>query len=236
VAVGQRQLELAIEQWRDFGDVAELVAALDTYGWLLFMHAADNEPALAAFEKAAALCRDGGDVDGETRSLCGIAQMLVVLGDHDRAEPLALELMSRAGGGTRTQHFGYHFLADCSLLRGDSAQALTRYRDSLRGALRPGDVVETSLEVQGVAMSLVGEQQQREALVLAGAVEALWQSLGVVIDVPFWTDLLERYLGAARRDLGVDGEVAWAVGRSTAFDDAVALALASGDPVEPDGA
>ena len=233
VALGRRELELAIEQWREFGDVAELAAALDAYGWLLFMHAADNEPVLAAFEEAAALCHDVGDVDGETRSLCGIAQMLVVLGDHDSAEPLALELVSRAGGDTRTEHVGYHFLADCSLLRGDSGQALPRYRDSLMAALRLGDVVETSLEVQGVAMSLAGEQQQREALVLAGAVETLWESLGLVIDVPFWTDLLDRYLGTARRDLGADGEAAWAVGRSTAFDDAVALALASGDPVEP---
>jgi hypothetical protein len=223
----------AIEGWRHLGDTAELAAALDALGWILFFDSAANEEALAAFEEEAAICRETGDYDGETRSMSGIGQMLVVLGEVERAETLALGLIARAGDDLRASHFGYHFLADCSLLRGDCAQALPRYLDSLAAALSLGDVVETSFEVQGVAMSLAGTSNGRDALVLGGAVEALWESLGVSFDTRFWLDLLELYIGQARRDLGAAGDLAWSLGRATSFDDAVGLAQASASPTKP---
>ena len=232
-AVGRRELADAIEGWRYLGETAELAAALDALGWILFFDSAANEEALAAFEEEAAICRETGDYDGETRSMSGIGQMLVVLGEVERAETLALELIARAGDDLRASHFGYHFLADCSLLRGDCAQALPRYLDSLAAALSLGDLVETSFEVQGVAMSLAGTRNGRDALVLGGAVEALWESLGVSFDTRFWLDLLELYIGQARRDLGAAGDLAWSLGRATSFDDAVRLAQASASPTKP---
>ncbi|HYO45161.1 MAG TPA: hypothetical protein VEY33_00515, partial [Gemmatimonadota bacterium] len=62
------------------------------------------------------------------------------------------------------------------------------------------------------------------AALLAAAVEALWESLGARMSVPFWDALLERYVGAAREQLGADGARVWEEGRALAFDDAVALA------------
>jgi hypothetical protein len=88
-----------------------------------------------------------------------------------------------------------------------------------------GDVVETSFEVQGVAMSQAGGGDPRSAVVLASSVEALWESLGVSISVAFWDALLERYLGPARAALGDELEAVRAEGRALAFDDAVELAL-----------
>ena len=125
----------------------------------------------------------------------------------------------------RTEHFAYHFLADCALIRGDTEEAETRYRQSLRAALPLGDVVETSFEVQGVAMSQAGGGNPRRAVILASSVEALWESLGVSISVAFWDALLERYLGPARASLGDELEAVRAEGRALAFDDAVELAL-----------
>jgi hypothetical protein len=43
--------------------------------------------------------------------------------------------------------------------------------------------------------------------------------------VPFWDALLERYLGAARRQLGPNADAVWEEGRRMSFDDAVELAL-----------
>jgi hypothetical protein len=60
---------------------------------------------------------------------------------------------------------------------------------------------------------------------LAGAVAALWESLGAWPSVGFWDSLLERYIGAARAELGQEAEAVWAEGRALAFDDAVELAL-----------
>lgn len=75
-------------------------------------------------------------------------------------------------------------------------------------------------------MAAAGNGDPRRALLLAGSVEALWESLGVSFSLAFWDALLERYLGPAREQLGEDVEVAWAEGRTLEFDDAVQLALA----------
>ncbi len=223
---GRAQLEEALELWREVEDRDELASALDSLGWPLIYDAGDVAAALAAFEEALAIRRELGDEAGETRALVGVAQVLVALGEVERAEAISRELLERAEGDTRTEHFAYHFLADCALLRSDTVEAQKRYRESLRAALPLGDVIETSFEVQGVAMALAGNGDPATALRLAASAAAMWESLGVSISIPFWDALLERYLGPAREQLGADAERVWAEGRALDFDAAVELALA----------
>ena len=225
LASGRMQLDEAIGLWHELGDRDELASALDALGWPLIYDAGDAAGALAAFEQSLELRREFGDPAGETRALVGVCQVLVALGDVDRAEPMARNLLERAGDDPRTEHFGYHFLADCALIRGDTVEAETLYRQSLQAALPLGDVIETSFEVQGVAMAVAGNGEPERALRLAASVEALWESFGIAISIPFWDALLERYLGPAREQLGVDADAVWAEGRALEFDDAVALAL-----------
>jgi predicted ATPase/class 3 adenylate cyclase len=222
---GRMQLEEAIARWRELGERDELASALDSLGWPLIYDAGDDAGALAAFEQSLELRRELGDPAGETRALVGVCQVLVALGDVDRAEPMARDLLERAGHDPRTEHFGYHFLADCALIRGDTAEAETRYRQSLQAALPLGDVIETSFEVQGVAMAVAGNDPER-GLRLAASVEALWESLGIAISIPFWDALLGRYIRPARDELGERADEVWAEGRALSFDDAVQLALA----------
>ena len=222
---GREQLEAAVALWRDLDDRHEQAAALDLLGWALVYDSSDDHGALGAFEQSLELRRDLGDPVGETRALVGIGQVLVALGETERAEALSRELLETSRGELRTEHFAYHFLADCALIRGDSEEAEERYRESLRAALPLGDVFETSFEVQGVAMSAAGNGDAERALRLAGAVGALWESLGTEVHVAFWDALLERYLGLARAQLGADAERVWAEGRALEFEAAVELAL-----------
>jgi predicted ATPase/class 3 adenylate cyclase len=222
---GLTQLEEAIALWRELGDRHELASALDSLGWPRIYDAGDEAGALAAFEQSLELHRELGDPAGVTRALVGVCQVLVALGDVDRAEPMSRDLLERADGDPRTEHFAYHFLADCALIRGDTVEAENRYRQSLQAALPLGDVIETSFEVQGVAMAAAGNVDPERALRLAASVEALWESLGMSISIAFWDTLLERYVGRAREQLGEEADAAWAEGRAMAFDEAVALAL-----------
>ena len=222
---GRAQVDQSIRLWRELDDRKELASALDALGWLLAYNAADISPAFDAFEQSLELRRELGDRPGETRALVGVCQMLVAAGEVERAESLSLELLELADADPRTEHFAYHFLADCALTRGNTEEAEQRYRESLEAALPLDDVIETSFEVQGVAMAAAGNADPRRALLLAGSVEALWESLGISISVAFWDTLLERYIGAAREQLGVEASAVWSEGRAMAFDDAVQLAL-----------
>jgi len=215
------ELEEALDHWRDLGDEAELASALDALGWVLVYGTAENERALDTFEKCLELRQSLGDRPGETRALVGICQVLVALGEVERAEALSRELLELADGDPRAEHFAFHFLADCALIEGDCELAEERYRDSLRAALPLGDVIETSFEVQGVAMAAAGRGDPARAARLAAAVEALWESLGTKISVPFWDALLVQYIGAARDRLGADADGIWAEGRALLFNDAV---------------
>jgi predicted ATPase len=221
---GRAQLEEAIGLWSKLDDRDELASALDALGWLLVYDAADDSGSLSAFERSLELRREIGDRLGEIRALVGVCQLHVARGDVERAESLSRELLEMANGDPRTEHFACHFLADCALIRGNAEEAAKRYRESLQAALPLGDVIETSFEVQGLAMAAAGAGDAHRALLLAGSVEALWESLGTSISIAFWDALLERYLGPARERLGAEADAVWEKGRRLAFDDAVELA------------
>jgi predicted ATPase/class 3 adenylate cyclase len=224
---GIAQLDDAVALWRELGDLDELASTLDGLGWILMYDAGVAPHALASFEQSLALRRELGDTGGETRALVGVAQVLVALGETERAEVISRDLLETVDDDPRTEHFAYHFLADCALVRGEAAEAERRYRESLRAALPLGDVIETSFEVEGVAMAAAGVGDAERALRLAGSVEALWESLGMSIRIAFWDALRERYLGPAREQLGEDADAVWAEGRAMTFDDAVKLALSA---------
>jgi predicted ATPase/class 3 adenylate cyclase len=224
----RRLLAEGLALWRLAGDIPELATALDAQGWALFA-VGDDPQALSAFEESLGLRRQLGDRAGELRSLVGVCQMLVAVGDVRRAAPMSKELLDLSRGrDLRSEHFAYHFSADCALIEGDCEEAERRYRESLRAALPLGDVVETSFEVQGVAMAAACRGDSERGLILAAAAEALWESLGMNLSVAFWDALLERHIGAARNRLGAKAEALWTQGRELSFDDAVALALKEG--------
>jgi predicted ATPase len=231
VEEGRQRLEEAVTRWTELGDRVETATALEALGWALIYDASDEPASLAAFEEARSIRQALGDGAGETRALVGVGQVLVALDEVSRAETLAHELLERGKDDLRTRHFAIHFLADCSLIKGDYVEADERYRDSLRAALDLGDVIEMSAEVQGVAMAKAGQGDFARALELAASVEALWRSLGTDLKVAFWVRLLERHLGQARTALGPDADAAHERGLELPFADAVALALDPQDPL-----
>lgn len=92
---GRRQLEEALGLWRVLGDRDELASALDSLGWPLIYDSGDEAAALAAFEEAFDIRHELGDGAGETRALVGVAQVLVALGEVERAETTSRELLDR---------------------------------------------------------------------------------------------------------------------------------------------
>jgi len=229
VTTARQQLEEGIGLWRSLGDPRELASALDALGWMLFFGAQDDVEALRAFDESLAIGRTLGDRRIETRALVGVCQVLIAQGDVERSQELSQQLLAfaRADADDRSEHFALHYLADCSLIRGDYIEAGLRYRESLAAVIRLGDVLETSFEVQGVAMSAAGRGDLVLSVTLAAAVEALWEQRGIDLSVPFWDGLREQHIGGARRALGPEADSLWEAGRKLSFNEAVQLALVS---------
>ena len=147
----------AIELWRKLDEPIETALALEAFGWSLFVVGEDIE-SLERFDEALALQRESGTPLLVNRALAGVCQELVAQGATDEAERRAYELLqlARREDDVRSEHFAHHFLADCALIRSDFSAAEDLYRRSLLAALRLGDAIETSFEIQGIAMASAG--------------------------------------------------------------------------------
>jgi tetratricopeptide (TPR) repeat protein len=211
---------------RELGDTREIALALEGIGWTHFFRSED-EAGCAAFEECLRLRRASGDQHLVIRAMVGLAQELVALGRTGKAKPMAQEIIQFAEehNDKRSEHFGWHYLADCELILGNYTESLKLYQKSLVLAQAIGDKVEISFEVQGVAMSLARLGEARLALQLAGAVKAEWNRLQVDIHVRFWDVLLDHHIGSARQALGQkESEMEWDKGSELLFSEAVQLA------------
>ena len=227
-AAGSRPcIEEALSMWRELGSTFEIALALESIGWTQFMNS-DDEAACRTFEECLQLQRARGDANLINRAMVGLAQVLVALGRTEEARPMAKEIIdfSEAHDDRRSEHFGWHYLADCALINEDFNESLTLYRRSLSLAHALGDQIETSFEVQGVAMSLAGLGKSRRAVELAAAAKTELQRIGADISVRFWTQLLDKCIGHAKQALGPEeSEKASKVGTDLPFADAIATAL-----------
>ena len=223
----QHWMDEALASCRELGDTPEVALVLEGIGWSQFSSGKDDE-ACASFEECLRIQRAAGDPILINRANVGLAQVLVALGRIDEARPMSLEIIefSKSRGDKRNEHFGWHYLADCALIAGDCNESFKLYQRSLALAAEIGDKIETAFEVQGVAMSLAGLGLYQKAGVLDAAVHAEMDRIGADVHVPFWDALLEKYLGAARRNLGHDGiESARQKAESMSFQDGVEMAL-----------
>jgi len=213
--------------WRLHSHFSEGRAALIDLGWGCFV--SGDADARRLMEEGFKLQQSVGDPLLVNRARIGLLQVLVSLGELDIVEPMAREALAVAvrTRDLRSEHFAHHFLADCSLIRGDGVTALPRYHRALALAVELGDRAETAVEIQGVAMATACSGQSARALRLAGAAAAEFDALAIDLSgIIFWTALLERYLGQARLDLGEDAaNAAWDEDRHTTFEHAIALAL-----------
>jgi len=226
----------AMTIWRSMGRTQDVANALIDLGWGCFF--SGDADARRLMEEGLALQQTAGSPLLVNRARVGLLQVLVSLGETEIVEPMAHEAIAaaKATRDLHSEHFAHHFVADCSLIRGECDTALPRYRRALELAMELGDRAETAVEIQGVAMSLAGMKQAARALRLGGAAAAELDAVAVDLSgITFWNALLQRFFGQARAALGDDAAAAaWKEGRHTGFDYAVALALDS-DAAEPIG-
>jgi hypothetical protein len=222
------RIEQAIELWHTVGDDTESAAARDELAWALYEGGGESRP-LQLFQQNLELARRLGHHALVNRSLAGVCQMLVVTGQFERAEPLALELHAsmRDSEDVVFMCAADHYLADCAMHRRDYVLAEQHRLSALETALASANVMQQTVEILGLALTAAGLRRDEDALCLEGAVDAKWKELGVSMNVlPFFETWRARDLGAARARLGEPrANAAFEEGRAMAWDQAVELAL-----------
>jgi predicted ATPase/class 3 adenylate cyclase len=229
VAAARPVAEQSLELWRENADPLELALALEGIGWLHFS-ANNYSEALHSMEDCVESYRKLGSAKLITRGRVAVGQMLVALGDIERTEPLAQETLAegRAQGEPKFVHYSLHYLADCALWRGDAWTAVSLYGESLRAALDYGNEMEAAMEMQGMAMGLMGSGREDAGLRLYGAANARFAELQTTFadEVLFWMNFRERYVPPARERMGATAsEKVEGAGRAMGWQKALASAF-----------
>jgi hypothetical protein len=137
--------------------------------------------------------------------------------------------VGRELGAPRDIHYSLHYLGDYALIRGDGAEALGWYAQSMEAALAYGNAAEAALELEALAMALAAQGRREAAVRLGAAAATRMADLGFdTSGVEWWSRLKERHLRAARATL--DEPVAMALeaqGRTMGWDAARSEALAA---------
>ncbi|HEX6943696.1 MAG TPA: protein kinase [Gemmatimonadaceae bacterium] len=223
-------MEQGLAMWRQLAVPLEIAASLETLGWSQLL-ANENEKACGTFEELLRVVLELDNPVLVNKAKVGLGQVLVALLRVHEARAVAHEVIdySRKAGDRRSEHAGYHYLADCALIAGRCDESVGLYRESLVLAKAIGDRVETGFEVEGVAMSLAGLGEARTALRLQAAVRAELARHGINIQIQFWDALVERYFVPARAAIGDEADAVATAGAALAFEDAVEEALVASE-------
>jgi tetratricopeptide (TPR) repeat protein len=222
-------MNLGLAMWRELGDPIELGNSLATLGWAQFL-ASEDEDAYVTFDELLRVTTQLGDPVLVNQAKVGLGQVLVALARVDEARVISREIIeySSKAGDRRAEHSGYHYLADCALIAGDCEESIRLYGESLVLANAIGDRLETSFEIEGIAMSLAGLGDHEKALRLRAAAREEWARHGVAMKIRFWDALVASYFAPAEEALGTDRTAAATkAGAAMSFEDAVAEALAA---------
>ncbi|HET6650729.1 MAG TPA: adenylate/guanylate cyclase domain-containing protein [Candidatus Limnocylindria bacterium] len=221
-------LQDAVGLWRRLGDADGEADALESLGWA-FDAIGDYAAAQSAYEQSLAIReRIGSPELHGLSSRAGLCHVFVARARTTEAAATASELLAlaRSQDAVLMEELALHFLADCSLVDGDFAEAEIRYRAALACAHDAGLVRRETDEVIGVAMALAGSGEHARAVRLAAAAHAKQAEIAQGTDA-WWRRMQDELLGPARGALSDDERMAAErQGTATGFDRIVAELLA----------
>jgi predicted ATPase len=221
--------EHVLTMWREVDDIVEVGHTLATLGWSQFF-GDENKQAHVTFSELLRVATQLGDPVYINQAKVALGQVLVALSRVDEARVMADDVLefSRKSGDRRSEHSGFHYLADCALIEGDCQKAVSLYRQSLTLAEAIGDRLETSFEIEGLSVALAGLGDHATAVRLSAAARAEWTRKGVAFQIGFWDALVSRYLEPARIALGPDrAEGVARAGSDLSFEEAIREAHAA---------
>lgn len=203
--------------------------ALDDAGALVVIERDGIAKQRRLFEQSLAIRRELGDAPSVAVSLIHLGNLaLYHEQDLESAETMYTECLSifenldsRSGIA-----YGRHAFGRLALERGDYQTAKTIFSETLEIFYDLQDVWVINFSLMNFAELAVHEQKFKRALRLAGATEALRESISYKASGTYWQNREARSLNSAWDTLGREhGATAWAEGRAMSLEQSVAYAL-----------
>jgi predicted ATPase/predicted Ser/Thr protein kinase len=225
-ALSEESLVLA----REAEDKPTRSVALANLAETAFAHS-DYARATQLFEESLALRRELGDRRNIANALLNLGRTELMRGNDQRAVALLEEGLglARELGDTWSISVAVGNLAEASLRHGDRAGARSLLAEALTAAQKRGDKRIAAECLQRMAGVAAAEDEVARAARLWGAAEALRTSIGALLS-PAERAIEDAWLPPARAALGPETfEAECERGRRLELDQAISLALGSGD-------
>jgi len=212
--------------WREIGDKSGIASSLNNLGFMLD-NQRDYEQSRKYHEESLALERELGHKSGIASSLNGLGNVSYNQGDYDQAQKfyeeslfLARELGDKSGIASSLINLG-------SLVydQGDYEQSQKFYEESLFLWREIGDKLSIAYCIEGFAGIASIKNHSNQAILLLGATETAFQSLGYVREKD---DLIqyERIITKLHEQLREEEfSKYWEEGKKLSLEKAVELAL-----------
>ncbi|HLI50458.1 MAG TPA: tetratricopeptide repeat protein, partial [Thermomicrobiaceae bacterium] len=229
----RRYHERALELRRRLEESWPTGISLHSLGRVAFA-VGDYEAARGYFEEAIGYLRESSTPPEIGRALAELARTYAALGDRERARALYDEcrrLCQDAGEGASTQVLVW--LAPAALALGEHDQALAFYQSILKVFNRIGHRRMVTICLEGIAVVLAAQDEQRAAARLLGAAGRLREEIDNLIQRPERL-AIERAREQARSHLGEAAfHDAWEAGRALTLEQAIDEALKIPPPPTP---
>jgi predicted ATPase len=218
--------EASLPLLRELDDDYGVDAVLNNLG-LAAQWQGDYPQAAALHESSLAIRRDLGDRPRTAAALVNLALDLRYLGDLPRAAMVAEEALNlqRELGDRRGMAAALYVLGTVAASRGDHSQAMVQLAEGLVLAGQVGDQAAVAEGLEAVAVGAIALGQPERAAHLYGAADAVRNQMGaprLLAD----RDKHERAEEEARCAIGEAVYAsAWAAGRATSCDQAIAEAI-----------
>ncbi len=212
--------------FKEFGGKQSIASTLDDLGNVAEA-VGDDATARALYEESLMMYRQAGLKPGIMQALQGLIMVVQRQGEYETARALADESMgiARELGAKAGIAGGLRALAFLAYRQGDYAQANSLFREGLRIVWELGNRAMLPRFLEGLALVDVSLDEPARAVRLLGASEAMREATGVALHVPERADR-DRAIAGARAALGEEEFTrAWAEGRATSADRAVADVL-----------
>ena len=223
-------LEESMELFRALEDTAGIASTQDHLGVIAQLQG-DYVRSTTLLEESLALRRELGDTHGIAGALNNLGMVALCQGDYAQARPLVEEALAllRELGNERYIAIILNNLGIVALGQHDLVRASTCCMESLR-LLRD---LNNTYDIKDCLVGLAGVASERgqaaRAARLCGAIEALLESIGTVLERAERARH-DRTIAAARAQLGdATFSAMWGEGRAMPLEQTIAYALSEGD-------